>query len=77
MAFLGLTRLPFPLPAEPDPFEAKAVEIVKGWLRQAWDGRPMIDEHDAPIVQLGTHTCDAMAADIAEALRAAARGQIG
>lgn len=65
-----------PMPS-PDPFEAKAVEIVKEWLRSMMQGIVMIDEHDTPNVHMNPPTCANLAARIADGLREAARGGLG
>lgn len=59
-----------------DPFDRKAVELVKGWLRPMMQGKLFIDERDAPIVQMNSATCTALAIDIAAALREAAEGRL-
>ncbi len=59
-----------------DPIDAKAVAVVKAWVGNMMRGL-VIDEHDAPLVQMNANNCAGLAVLIAEALHEAAEGRLG
>lgn len=64
-------------PTDDEQVELAAVALVRKWLGEWIGDGYVIDEHDAPTVQMSLANCRMMQKDIAAALRAAKNGAIG
>lgn len=64
-------------PTADEQVQLAATALVRKWLGEWIGDGYVIDEHDAPTVQMNLANCKMMQADIADLIRAAKNGALG